>query len=79
MTQTYRAFVYRPYYYNFEDKPYYESMYIAPNNEKDIVVTINDYFKLKNGNLVEKFETNNNYIWYVLIFIIVLYLFYIYK
>lgn len=58
---SYRAFVYKPYYYYFEDTPYFESRYIAKNPPtkkiKEPVRTIT----LKDGSVIEAFGSRQYY------------------
>ena len=52
MDNIYRSFVYRPYYYYFEDTPYFESKYIAKNEKEPIYHKPIRQIKLKDGTIV---------------------------
>jgi ABC-type antimicrobial peptide transport system permease subunit len=59
MTDTYRSFVYKPYYYYFEDKPYFESKYMVKNEESDKYESNNEPVRmitLKDGTQIETFR-----------------------
>lgn len=61
MSDTYRSFVYRPYYYYFENKPYFESKYIVKND--DIIPESSKpirTIKLKDGTIIEAFSNGYN-------------------
>jgi len=79
MTNHYRGMVYRNYYNYFEDKPYYESIYLAKNIEKPYTVQVMaepNKIKLQDGTIIETFSRNyNNIIIIILIVIVILILF----
>lgn len=74
---SYRAFVYKPYYYYFEEDPYFESRYITKN---DVIEDKNESVRLitlKNGSSIEAFNGGFYNIWF-LIFIFLVFLIFIY-
>lgn len=74
---SYRAFVYKPYYYYFEEHPYFESRYITKN---DVVEDKNESVRLitlKNGTAIEAFDGRCYNVWF-LIFIFLMFFIYIY-
>ena len=79
MTNHYRGMVYRNYYNYFDDTPYYESIYLAPNVEKPYEVQVMaepNKIKLQDGTIIETFSGNyNNIIIIILIVIVILILF----
>lgn len=75
MSDTYRSFVYRPYYYYFEDVPYFESKYVVKNDVVPKEIKPVRVIKLKDGTLIEAFSGNDNSIilFAIIICIILLY------
>ena len=69
---SYSAFVYRPYYYYFEDEPYYEETYLRPvQYRKRATVNANPTrLTMKDGTKIEAFEGGTN--WPLVILILVL-------
>ncbi len=75
MTDHYRAFVYKQYYNYFEDTPYFESRYLAKNDEPQYnppKTASPRKIKLNDGTIIETFSNNNNNIMFILIISIIL-------
>lgn len=67
---TYRSFVYRPYYYYFEDTPYFESKYITKNEIVPMIDKPKRQIKLNDGTMIEAFSYNYDNIILLIILII---------
>lgn len=76
------GFVYRPYYhvYLFDNKPYFEPLYISTHDKKyDPVLHCNNSFKLKDGTVIENFnEHNHSNNWTIITFIIIILLLFLF-
>lgn len=68
-----RSMIYRPYYYTYHDYPYFESKYVSNQNSKyDPDSRLTEKIKLSDGTIIEGFGYNKNFMWFIIILIVIL-------